>query len=74
MSWPTALGIPCPWDGAHVEEADWRYALWFRLYRTVRVVEHLLGRHEWHTYYPSGGPVAGHTRCQWCGARREAPR
>lgn len=60
------LGIRCPTEDA--DAADWRYRLWFALYRTVRVVEHWLGRHQ----KPQGYSIA--PRCDWCGHRSPKQR
>lgn len=52
MKRTTALLIPAPQSGGG------RYRAWYRLYRSVRQVRHLFGRHDWN---PS------RTCCTWCG-------
>lgn len=67
MDRATALLIPSPWSGDENDRPGTAYALWFRLYRTTRVLRHRLGMHDWRTAYPEGDI---HTRCSWCGTRR----
>jgi hypothetical protein len=51
----TALGIPCPWSGDEHDPPDWRYAVWFQIYRRSRVVRHWIGLHDGR-------------KCSWCGS------
>jgi len=58
------LGVPCPWTGDDNDPIPPSYWWWYRLYRSVRVVRHRLGLHDWSPQW-RGGDL-----CGWCGERR----
>lgn len=70
----TVLGWRCPWSGDERDPIPRSYRLWYRLFRSTRIVKHLLGWHDWREPpavdygHPFG--VARWSRCDWCGAVR----
>ena len=40
---PSVFGWRSPWSGSEADPITWRYRLWYRLYRSVRVTKHRFG-------------------------------
>jgi hypothetical protein len=68
---PSVFGWRSPWSGSEFDPIPWRYWLWYRLYRLVRVTRHRFGLHDWRERGP--GILRPHEYCDWCGAIRATP-